>query len=258
MEGVIERAVGRVIDFMHENLGEQFTIDDMARTAMYSKFHFSRTFQRVTGVSPGRFLAAIRVQEAKRLLVCTSLTVTDISHRVGYTSVGTFSSKFRASVGVPPTTYRQLGGLTEPTPLPRRSPDNRTSTVQGEVRAPLGCPPAIIFLNLFPERVPRGKPVHCSMLQRPGPFVLTNVPPGTWHLQAHSVALGRGGAVPDRGALGRNRVLNVGSCGPVVVRPGARVENVDLNLRPIDALDPSVLLALQYIRTVAVDAAAAS
>jgi AraC-like DNA-binding protein len=242
---------------MHENLGEQFTMDDMARTAMYSKFHFSRTFQRVTGVSPGRFLAAIRVQEAKRLLVCTSLTVTDISHRVGYTSVGTFSSKFRAAVGVPPTTYRQLGGLTQPTPLAKRGPDTRSSTVQGEVRVPLGSPPAIIFLNLFPERVPRGKPVHCSMLQRPGPYVLTNVPPGTWHLQAHSVALGRG-AFSGKGSLGRNRALNVASCGPVSVRPGARVENVDLDLRPIDALDPSVLLALQYIRTVAVDAAAAS
>lgn len=257
VEDVIERAVGRVIDFMHENLGEQFTIDDMARTAMYSKFHFSRAFQRVTGVSPGRFLAAIRLQEAKRLLVCTTLAVTDISHRVGYTSVGTFSSRFRSSVGVSPTTYRQLGGLTPPIPMARRTYDARTSTVQGEICAPLGGTPGIIFLGLFPDRIPQGEPVRCTMLHRPGPYVLTNVPPGTWHLLAHSVALGResmlGGA-----PFGDDQALNVASFGPVSVRAGAQVKEIDLSLRPIGTLDPPVLLALPYIRTVALDAGAAS
>ena len=70
MDDVIERAVLRVIDSMHENLGEQITIDDMARTAMFSKFHFSRVFQRVTGLSPGRYSlggAAARGQETARL-----------------------------------------------------------------------------------------------------------------------------------------------------------------------------------------------
>lgn len=112
MEKVIEKAVNRVIESMHANLGEQLTIDDMARTAMFSKFHFSRVFQRATGVTPGRFLSAIRIEEAKRLLVSTTWSVTEISHKVGYASVGTFSSRFRSSVGVAPTTYRRLGGFT--------------------------------------------------------------------------------------------------------------------------------------------------
>src|SRR3954468_23765148 len=106
----LERAVIRVIDTMRQNLSEQLTVDDMARAARFSKFHFTRVFQRVTGVSPGRFLSAMRLEEAKRLLLSTTLTVADISHRVGYNSVGTFSSRFRNSVGVSPTTYRQLGG----------------------------------------------------------------------------------------------------------------------------------------------------
>ena len=54
MEKTIEQAVGRVIETMRENIGEPLTIDDMARTVMFSKFHFSRFFQRVTGVSPGQ------------------------------------------------------------------------------------------------------------------------------------------------------------------------------------------------------------
>src|SRR2546426_2729308 len=83
-QSTIEKAITKVIQTMRENLGEEITIDDMAQAAVYSKFHFSREFQRLTGVSPKRFLSAIRLQEAKRLLTSTSLTVTEISHRVGY------------------------------------------------------------------------------------------------------------------------------------------------------------------------------
>src|SRR2546421_9296103 len=112
MDDIVRRAVERAIETMQQNRGERLTIDDMARSAMFSKFHFSRVFQRVTGVSPGRFLSAMRLEEAKRLLVSTSFTVSDISHRVGYNSVGTFSARFRSNVGVSPSTYRQLGGVT--------------------------------------------------------------------------------------------------------------------------------------------------
>ena len=94
MEESTKQAVDRAISTMRENLGEQLTVDDMARAAMFSKFHFTRIFQRVTGVSPGRFLSALRLQRAKQLLVSTSLNVADISLRVGYNSVGTFSSRF--------------------------------------------------------------------------------------------------------------------------------------------------------------------
>lgn len=109
MHDSVEQAVERAIDTMRSNLSEQLTVDDMARAAMFSKFHFTRIFQRVTGISPGRFLSAIRLQEAKRLLTTTRLNVTDISLRVGYNSVGTFSTRFTKSVGLPPTTYRRMG-----------------------------------------------------------------------------------------------------------------------------------------------------
>jgi AraC family transcriptional regulator len=247
VDDVIEQAVGRVIGFMHQNLGEQFTIDDMARTAMYSKFHFSRAFQRVTGVSPGRFLSAIRLQEAKRLLMCTSLSVTDISHRVGYTSVGTFSSRFRSSVGLSPSTYRQVGGFTAEAPRGLRGSDTRTATVRGELRALPGMPPGVIFVGLFPDRIPQGAPVRCVKLDRPGPYVLTHVPPGSWHLLAHSVAVGNEPACGGS-AFADDRAPYVASHGPITVRAGVPAGQLTLTLRPIGALDPPVLLAMQDVR----------
>src|SRR4051794_38710734 len=113
MDANIERSMERVVYQMEEKLGEEITIDDLAHAALFSKFHFSRLFQRTTGISPGRFLSALRLERAKHLLVSTSLNVVDISHRVGYASVGPFSSRFSSSVGVSPTTHRRLGGVSQ-------------------------------------------------------------------------------------------------------------------------------------------------
>lgn len=241
---------------MYENLSEQFTIDDMARTAMYSKFHFSRVFQRVTGISPGRFLSAIRLQEAKRLLVCTSLTVTDISHRVGYTSVGTFSSRFRSSVGVSPTVYRQLGGFASAVPTAWRGQGTHTSTLHGRIVPPREAPSGLTFLGLFPDPLPQGAPVRCSVLHRPGPYLLTDVPPGTWYLMASSAPPDGGPAIDC--ARPRGEGPNVACSDPITVRAGTPVDRVDLRLRPLGAFDPPILMALLDLRSASLAAEAAS
>jgi AraC family transcriptional regulator len=254
VEKTIEQAVGRVIEAMRANLGEQFTVDDMARTAMFSKFHFSRFFQRVTGVSPGRFLSAMRLHEAKRLLVTTTLTVTDISHQVGYTSVGTFSSRFTESVGVAPTTYRQLGGFVPPDPGERREPASRPVVIEGQVDADRPDHLGLIFVGLFSDPIPRGQPVRCTVLHRAGPYSLDSVPHGTWYLLAHSVAAGLEQAVS--GPLPGDQTLCIGSHGPMKIGPTSAVQRADIRLEPA-TLDPRVLRALLDVRSVALTVGAA-
>ena len=263
MEEAVQGIVDRVIESMHDNLGEHFVTHDMARTAMYSKFHFSRVFQRAAGVSPGRLLALIRLQEAKRLLTCTSLSVTAISHQVGYSSVGTFGSRFRSEVGMTPATYRQMRQLSSQLPAEWRHPNARLATMGGEVRVPAGSAPGLIFIGLFPERIPQGAPIRCSVLQRPGPYTLTQVPPGTWYLVAHSVSLLAGALTPGResmlgeGPFRADDVLNAGSRGPITVRSGVSVGQLDVHLHSITALDLPVL-ALLDVRAVAMAAEAVS
>ncbi|WP_214410491.1 helix-turn-helix domain-containing protein [Sphaerisporangium fuscum] len=248
MDNAIEQAVLRVVRSMHENLGEQLTINDMARTAMFSKFHFSRVFQRVTGLSPGRFLSAVRLQEAKRLLASTSLTVTDISHRVGYSSVGTFSSRFTSSVGVSPTKYRQMRGITPQMTIEwvELAGDGPATTITGAISSPLKDQP--IFAGLFPDRILEGRPVRYTILRKPGPYVLEDVPQGEWHLMAQSIAPGREDAVDH--PPGGDEALCIGRHGPITVRGGAETKVADLHLRPMRPLDPPVLLALRDLLSV--------
>src|SRR5579859_4053906 len=76
-------AVERAIATMQERLGEPLSLDTLAEVATLSRFHFSRVFHRVTGLAPVQFLAALRLAEAKRLLLTSSLNVADVCFRVG-------------------------------------------------------------------------------------------------------------------------------------------------------------------------------
>src|SRR5215475_2480583 len=100
----VESAISR----MWESYGEPLSLSDIAKSAFLSRFHFSRVFRDATGVSPGRFLSAVRIYQAKRLLASTSLSVTEISLEVGYNSLGSFTNRFTESVGASPTRFRRM------------------------------------------------------------------------------------------------------------------------------------------------------
>ncbi len=238
MEDIAEPAVLRAIEAMHYRLGEQLTVDDLARAAMFSKFHFTRIFQRTTGVSPGRFLSALRLQRAKELLVSTPMKVADISMAVGYTSVGTFSSRFSRSVGMSPTAYRRRAGFADEIPAGFQGFPGVGATVTCCVRTAVPDDDAPTFVGMFAARLPEGPPSRCAILRGCDQVVFDAPPTGTWYVLAQSVAM------DDESSGDRaDRPVSVAAAGPFTVRPGAVIA-ADLYLRPARALDPPVLLAL--------------
>ncbi|GAA3203708.1 AraC family transcriptional regulator [Nonomuraea helvata] len=224
MDKAIEESIKAVIAMLHENLSEEVTIDDMARVAMFSKFHFSRIFQRVTGVSPGRFLSALRLHEAKRLLLETSYSVTEICHIVGYSAVGTFSSRFKTMVGMAPVEYRQNGGF-RPAPPARTGP----AVIRGVITVPPGAGSDPTFVGVFPHQVPRGLPALTTMVPYAGPFELSGVAPKVCYVLARSFS--------------RDGAESIAVHGPVTTRAEAPADVV-LRLRPVRVVDPPILPAL--------------
>jgi len=103
-----EDAVRRVVLAMHERLGEDLCLTEMAEVASMSVYHFARIFREQTGVPPATYLAALRLTEAKRLLLETPLSVADICFKVGYNSIGTFTSRFTQVVGMSPGRFRSV------------------------------------------------------------------------------------------------------------------------------------------------------
>ena len=102
------RAVERVITTARERLCEPISLQDMSRVAYLSTFHFNRVFHQITGLPPAKFISAMRLDEAKRLLLNTHLSITDICFEVGYNSLSTFTRRFTQRVGLGPREFRYL------------------------------------------------------------------------------------------------------------------------------------------------------
>ncbi|MFU8852201.1 helix-turn-helix domain-containing protein [Micromonospora sp. SL1-18] len=227
---------------IRERYEEPLSLDDLARTATLSKFHFLRTFRDVTGVTPVRFLSAVRLQAAKSLLLSTSLDVADVSIQVGYGSLGTFTRRFTECVGISPTQYRRLArGETVPMPevITRRRPTTQAGTISGTVHTVGTAASSTVFLGAFPTRIPQGRPVACTAVNRHCPWRMTAVPSGSWYLLAVAVDQTPTDTPPDPADL----PLLVGTAGPVHVAAGVQA-HVDVTIRPLDWRHPPMLFAL--------------
>jgi AraC-like DNA-binding protein len=238
-------AVERVIRYMYANLADEITIDDMARTAMFSKFHFSRLFHAVTGLSPGRFLSAVRLQAAKRMLISTNMSVTEICFRAGYNSVGTFSFRFAAVVGVPPTVYRYNSGyISQLSVNARRSDwDPSSNTLSGKIILPSPGPKDLVFVGVFPDPIIQGKPIKYAICDDVSwAFKLDGIPAGTWYLLSFSFTQGDNSVLLNSGHDSVSPLVAVH--GPITVTSRLPVRPVDMVMRQMRVIDPPVLLAV--------------
>jgi AraC-like DNA-binding protein len=91
---------------MDRNYAEPLDLAALATVARVSKYHFTRSFAIAYGDTPMRYLTRRRIERACDLLRAVNLTVTEVCMVVGFASVGSFSSRFRALVGETPTEYR--------------------------------------------------------------------------------------------------------------------------------------------------------
>ena len=99
-------ALRRARDLIDREFASPLDLDAMAREAGYSRFHFARAFAAAYGETPRWYLTRRRIERAKTLLRTANLSVTEICLLVGFSSLGSFSSRFRDVVGQSPTEYR--------------------------------------------------------------------------------------------------------------------------------------------------------
>jgi AraC family transcriptional regulator len=236
-------AVERLILAMRQRVDEPMSLQFMARKAMVSSSHLDRIFRQATGISPRRFMGALRLASAKRMLLNTQLKVIDICLAAGYNSLGTFTRRFTELVGVPPQHLRRLpenGMLAHMRSLHREattSQVNRQSGIRGRVTAPAGFS-GPIFVGLFDSPIPEGRPAKCAVLSGPGPFSIHGIPDRPCYL----FAMGFSWSEDPLAYLGNDSALRA-SAQPAGSGPGGNTE-VILHLRPPELSDPPILVAI--------------
>jgi len=82
----------------------------LAREAALSPFHFLRTFERLTGVTPHQYILRARLREAALRLAAEPAKILDIALDCGFADLSNFNRAFRAEFGVNPRAYRLQGG----------------------------------------------------------------------------------------------------------------------------------------------------
>ncbi len=239
----VESAIARI----WESYGEPLSLSDIAKSAILSRFHFCRVFTEATGVSPGRYLSAVRIYQAKRLLASTSLSVTEISLAIGYNSLGSFTNRFTQSVGASPTRFRRMwdeGIHADADPVPAEQALARSAssgTVTGLVDLPPDYEAARVYLGAFETPIIQRKPSSWTIVDArpacPASYRLANIPPGQWFIRAVAES---DSADPEPWT---RRSLLVGGQGSITVTPGA-VSEVDITLRARRPTDLPILFAV--------------
>jgi AraC-like DNA-binding protein len=240
-------AVERVIQMMHDRLDGPLTLQEMSRIAYISPYHFNRIFRQITGIPPNQFLYAVRLEMAKRLLLTTDTSVTDVCFDVGYNSLGTFIRRFTGLVGLSPSRFRSLArhatdSLSLPTSSRLDPPAASTpGGISGRVTAPVWFA-GKIFLGLFTTPIPQGAPISGTVVEQPGPYHVPPVPDGVYYIFAAGLAQSE-----DLREYFLYETTLRGGGQPILIRDGTVEGSTNLALRPPEAFDPPILMALPLL-----------
>ena len=101
------RTLDRLAGFIEAGLTQRLSLNDLARVAALSPFHFARCFKATTGLAPHQYVLARRIELAKRLIMTTNQSVVEVAWSVGFENISHFRRQFAAQVGVVPGVLRR-------------------------------------------------------------------------------------------------------------------------------------------------------
>ncbi|NEW05780.1 AraC family transcriptional regulator [Paenibacillus sp. SYP-B3998] len=96
------------IKYIDANLDKEITIHELSQTAHFHPNYFIRFFKNHLGVPPMRYIYDRRLERAKELLGCFTLSINEVARRSGFNDASHFSTSFKKHVGVSPTDFRNL------------------------------------------------------------------------------------------------------------------------------------------------------
>ena len=104
-----ENPVLRSLDIIESRISERLTVENIASSVYFSKYHYSRLFREVMGDSVIEYVIKRKLTLAGKALLETDSTILDVALQYGYDSHEGFSRSFKAYMGVSPTDYRKYG-----------------------------------------------------------------------------------------------------------------------------------------------------
>jgi AraC family transcriptional regulator len=130
------KRIDRVLRHIREHRGVAFSLEELARVAHFSPFHFHRIFAAYMGETVGEYIRRTRLEQAALELLGGRAAVADIALDTGYDTHAAFAKAFKKHFGISPSAYREERGAGPgeiATPKPHR-PRRRRGSMQPEIR----------------------------------------------------------------------------------------------------------------------------
>jgi AraC family transcriptional regulator len=106
--GLEERILKAVVEYIEQHLESDLGLEELAKLAFTSRFHFCREFKRSTGLSVHQYVIARRIERSRTLLANTRLSIAEVGFSSGFANQSHFTSAFRRSIGVTPGSFRKI------------------------------------------------------------------------------------------------------------------------------------------------------
>lgn len=99
--------VSDVISFIQKNIDKKLSVGEIARTTKYNEKYFIELFKNHFGMTPARYVKAMRLEKAKRELLYTDCAISYIANQIDYSTVQKFSRDFKEYTGFTPTDFKK-------------------------------------------------------------------------------------------------------------------------------------------------------
>jgi AraC family transcriptional regulator len=103
--GLAGSVLRRIRVYIDAHIGEHISLDDLARQAGISRFHFARQFRLSTGESPMAYLRRVRIERSKSILQSRETTIAEVAATLGFSDQSHFTRTFGRMVGVSPGSF---------------------------------------------------------------------------------------------------------------------------------------------------------
>ncbi len=101
------KAIEDAKQFIRLNFASKLSLQRIAEEAWMSKSYFTNIFKQETGMTVWQYVAALRMDEARKLLLATPLKMYEIAQRVGYENSVYFTQLFKEFYGLTPSEYKR-------------------------------------------------------------------------------------------------------------------------------------------------------
>lgn len=108
IENEYKSRINKTLDYIDTNIDKQFSLEELAEVANFSKFHFHRIFHSILHETPFQFIQRVRLEKAAALIITNPYeSITQIAFQCGFSDISVFSRNFKIYFRKSASQYRR-------------------------------------------------------------------------------------------------------------------------------------------------------